>query len=44
VAAAAWSPNDEERRKALFSYLAMGIPFLIWDNIALGAAISLTAS
>jgi hypothetical protein len=40
AAAAAWSPNDEERRKALFAYLGSGLPFLVWDNIPLGAAIS----
>jgi hypothetical protein len=39
AAAAAWSPNDEERRKALFAYLSAGLPFLVWDNIPLGAAI-----
>jgi hypothetical protein len=38
--AAAWSPQAEERRKALFSYLLTGIPFLMWDNIPLGMAIS----
>jgi hypothetical protein len=40
AAAAAWSPNDEERRKALFSYLAEGIPLLCWDNLPRGAVIS----
>lgn len=40
AAAAAWSPNDEERRKALFAYLGAGLPFLVWDNIPLGSAIS----
>jgi hypothetical protein len=39
AAAAAWSPNEEERRKALFAYLAAGVAFLLWDNIPLGAAI-----
>jgi hypothetical protein len=38
--AAAWSTNEEERRKALFSYLMAGVPFIIWDNIARGAQIS----
>jgi hypothetical protein len=49
--AAAWSPNVEERRKALLSYLMEGMPAIIWDNIPLGALItcqyieaSLTAS
>jgi hypothetical protein len=38
--AAAWSPNEEERRKALFAYLLEGIPLLIWDNISRGATIT----
>jgi hypothetical protein len=38
--AAAWSTNEEERRKALFSYLGAGIAFLIWDNIKKGTMIS----
>ena len=38
--AAAWSPNDEERRKALLAYLGEGVPFLVWDNIPRGEAIS----
>jgi hypothetical protein len=38
--AAAWSTNEEERRKALFSYLMAGVAFIIWDNIARGAQIS----
>jgi hypothetical protein len=40
AAAAAWSPNEEERRKALFSYLGMGLPMLVWDNLARGSTIS----
>ncbi len=40
AAAAAWSPNEEECRKALFAYLITGIPLLMWDNIPRGAAIS----
>jgi hypothetical protein len=40
ASAAAWSPNEEERRKALFSYLGMGLPLLVWDNIARGSTIS----
>jgi hypothetical protein len=40
AAAAAWSPNEEERRKALFAYLLSGVPLLMWDNIPRGAAIS----
>jgi hypothetical protein len=38
--AAAWSTDPEERRKALFSYLDLGLENLIWDNIAKGSAIS----
>ena len=39
-AAAAWSPNEEERRKALLSYLMSGVPAVIWDNIPRGAQIT----
>jgi hypothetical protein len=31
--AAAWSPNEEKRRKALLSYFIDGVPFILWDNI-----------
>jgi hypothetical protein len=40
AAAANWSPADEERRKAIFSYFAAGISLLIWDNVPRGEAIS----
>ena len=40
AAAAAWSDNAEERKKALFAYLRQGVACLAWDNIARGAAIS----
>jgi hypothetical protein len=40
AAASAWSSNEEERRKALFSYLGEGVAVLVWDNIPLGTAIS----
>jgi hypothetical protein len=40
AAAAAWSPNEEERRKALFAYFLEGVPMLVWDNIARGTTIS----
>lgn len=40
AAGAAWSNDPEERRKALFSYLDLGLEYLIWDNISKGAAIS----
>jgi hypothetical protein len=39
-AAAAWSPSDEERRKALLSYFLFGVPYILWDNIPRGAQIS----
>jgi hypothetical protein len=39
-AASAWSNNEEERRKALLSYLLYGVPYILWDNIARGSAIS----
>jgi hypothetical protein len=38
--AAAWSPNEEERRKALLSYFMAGLAFIIWDNIPRGTQIS----
>jgi hypothetical protein len=40
AAASAWSPNEEERRKALLSYLMQGAAYILWDNIARGAQIS----
>jgi hypothetical protein len=39
-AAAAWSTVEEERRKALFSYLLHGVPYILWDNIPRGMQIS----
>jgi hypothetical protein len=39
-AAAAWSTNEEERRKALMSYFLYGVPYILWDNIARGTQIS----
>jgi hypothetical protein len=38
--AAAWSPSDEERRKALLSYFLEGVPMIAWDNIERGTTIS----
>jgi hypothetical protein len=38
--AAAWSPNEEERRKALLAYLMEAVPAIIWDNILRGTQIS----
>src|SRR5678815_1709371 len=39
-AAAAWSPNDEERRKAIMAYYLAGVPYILWDNIQRGTQIS----
>jgi hypothetical protein len=39
-AAAAWSPDEEERRKALMSYFLYGVSYILWDNISRGALIS----
>jgi hypothetical protein len=39
-AAAAWSGDPEERRKALVTYLLEGLPAIIWDNIPRGTQIS----
>jgi hypothetical protein len=39
-AAAAWSSDPTERKKALFAYLLEGLPALVWDNIPRGAVIS----
>ena len=38
--AAAWSTNEEERRKALLAYFLAGVPYILWDNIARGSQIS----
>jgi hypothetical protein len=38
--AAAWSPNEEERRKALLAYLMEALPAIVWDNIPRGTQIS----
>jgi hypothetical protein len=38
--ASAWSPNEEERRKALLAYFLYGVPYILWDNIARGTQIS----
>ena len=39
-AAAAWSPNEEERRKALLSYFMDGVSMILWDNIPRGLQIA----
>jgi hypothetical protein len=38
--AAAWSTNEEERRKALLSYFLDGVAYILWDNIARGSQVS----
>jgi hypothetical protein len=38
--AASWSPNEEERRKALLSYFIEGVGYIIWDNIPRGSKIT----
>ena len=38
--AAAWSPNEEERRKAIFSFFLAALAFIIWDNIPRGTQIT----
>jgi len=40
AAAAGWSGNSEERKKALFSYLRQSVACIAWDNISRGSAIS----
>jgi hypothetical protein len=39
-AAAAWSTNEEERRKQLLAYFLYGVSYILWDNIARGTQIS----
>jgi hypothetical protein len=39
-AAAAWSTNEEERRKALLSFFMAGCVYILWDNITRGTQIS----
>jgi hypothetical protein len=38
--AAAWSTNEEERRKALLAYFMSGVAYILWDNITRGTQIS----
>ena len=40
AAATGWSSFEEERQKALFSYLAGGVPLIVWDNIKKGTNVS----
>ncbi len=40
ASAASWSFDEEERRKAIFSYLREGSPLVTYDNIPRGSAIS----
>ena len=43
-AAAAWSSNEEERRKAIMSYFLAGVPYILWDNIPRGTQIRVRIS
>jgi hypothetical protein len=38
--AMAWSRLEEERRKTIFSALLQGVPLIVFDNIARGAALT----
>jgi hypothetical protein len=38
--AAAWAPDEDERRKALLSYLMDGVAYILWDNIPRGSTIN----
>ncbi|HLQ44973.1 MAG TPA: hypothetical protein VK137_09615, partial [Planctomycetaceae bacterium] len=40
AAAAAWSQNREERRKAIFACLSAGPALVVWDNIPNGTSFS----
>lgn len=40
AAAAAWTADPAERKKALFAYLLEALPFLVWDNIPRGTMIA----
>ena len=39
-AAAAWSSDENERRKSLFAYLLAGVAGIVWDNIPRGTKIA----
>jgi hypothetical protein len=40
ASAASWSPNEEERRKAVFAHFREGPAMIVWDNLPRGAAVS----
>jgi hypothetical protein len=40
AAAAAWSSDENERRKALLGYLLSGVAYILWDNIPRGERLS----
>ena len=42
-AAAAWTKDENERKKALFSYLLEGVPYILWDKYPAGDADRLPA-
>jgi hypothetical protein len=39
-AAAAWSTDENERRKALLAYFMAGVPYILWDNIPRGTQVA----
>jgi hypothetical protein len=39
-AASAWSPSEDERRKAILSQFMLGVPYILWDNIPRGFQVS----
>jgi flagellar biosynthesis GTPase FlhF len=39
-AASAWSPKEDERRKAILSQFMLGVPYILWDNIPRGFQVS----
>lgn len=42
AAAAAWSANEEERRKSIFAALLQGVPLIVSDNIKPGTSLTCT--
>jgi hypothetical protein len=38
--AAAWSMQEDERRKSMMAYLLEGVPVIAWDNIPKGSVLS----
>jgi len=40
ASAASWSFDEEEQRKSIFSFLREGVPFVVFDNIPRGSAMT----